>query len=153
MRFFRRYLFPAVCAMLLTSPAISDQGLTVTDAWVPDAPPVARVRTAYMTISNPGKQPVSIDQMQSPDFAAVEIHRMEMENGMSRMLQMEKLTIPAGSEVKLESGGIHLMLLRPTHPLKLGDSVSLQALSKKKPVFSIEVKVTAAAEETHHHHH
>ena len=55
-----------------------------------------------------------------------EIHIMEHSNGRMTMRKADGVSVPAGEEIELESGGTHLMLMQLRQPLKVGDEVELQ---------------------------
>ncbi len=43
---------------------------------------------------------------------------------MMEMRKIDRIPIPANGQVELKSGGLHLMLIGLTKPLKAGDKVS-----------------------------
>ena len=49
----------------------------------------------------------------SAQAEAVEIHATETADGMSRMVRIERLELPAGEPVTLSPGGLHIMVIRP----------------------------------------
>ena len=97
----------------------------VRDAWIPEAPPVADVMAAYFVIENHGDKPVTISGASSPAFGMVMMHKSVDENGMVRMIHQDHLTVAANSQLAFARSGLHLMLMSPKHPLKLGDKVEL----------------------------
>jgi len=44
---------------------------------------------------------------------------------MMRMIKQDKLVIPAGKQVELAPGGLHMMLMKPKHPIKNGDKLQV----------------------------
>lgn len=99
--------------------------VTFSDITVPEAPPTAAVMAAYMQIKNNTSEDKTINQVNSPQFKRVEIHKMNMANGMMNMKKLDRLTIKAQQAIVLESGGIHVMLIKPLRPLKHNDPVTL----------------------------
>ncbi|VAW94604.1 hypothetical protein MNBD_GAMMA23-2325 [hydrothermal vent metagenome] len=99
--------------------------ITFSDIVIPEAPPVAAVMVAYMQIKNNTDNEKTISEISSLQFQRVEIHEMSMANGMMNMKQLKALTIKAQQSVTLESGGIHVMLIKPLKPLKHNDRVTL----------------------------
>ncbi len=99
--------------------------ITFSDITVPEAPPTAAVMVAYMQIKNNTNQDKTISQISSTQFKRVEIHKMNMANGMMKMKKLDGLTIKAQQTIVLESGGIHVMLIKPLKPLKHNDPVTL----------------------------
>jgi len=117
----------------------------VTDAWVRLPPPGAKIVAAYLTIES--KQALSLSHVTSPAAEAVEIHTMSMHNGMMKMRQIPALELEAGKPVKLEPGGLHLMLINPKQALKEGDTVQLVLNFKQgtRVVGAVDVQATVKA--------
>jgi periplasmic copper chaperone A len=79
----------------------------------------------YLTITNAGKTADALIGASTPAAAKVEIHTMEMSDGMMRMRAVEALPIAAGATISLSPGGDHLMLMGVATPLKRGDTIDL----------------------------
>lgn len=99
--------------------------LIIKDAWIREAPPSAKVQAAYLRAINTGHQPVTIISISSPAFNSIESHRTTTIDGIVRMEMINEITIAPTSEVRLEPGGMHLMLFKPTRILLDGDEVEL----------------------------
>jgi len=99
------------------------KGVHVESAWVRDAPPGAMMLAGYMTLRNDGKTPVVFKSAQSDMFGMIELHRTTIVNGVSTMRAAGEQTIPAGGALRIEQGGLHLMLMQPRRELKVGDTV------------------------------
>lgn len=84
----------------------------------------------YLTIHNESNQDFEIHSVMSKDFERVELHKSIVKNGMSSMQRLEKLTIPANHEIKLEPKGIHLMLFKPKYKLKHNHKIRLYFFDK-----------------------
>jgi len=114
----------------------------VHDAWIPEAPPVAKVMAAYMTIENTGSKPVTITGVSCDAFGMVMMHKTVTENGMSRMIHLDSLKVAPKSKAVFKRGGMHVMLMDPKHSFKVGDKVSLtlETADKKKIPFTAVVK-------------
>ena len=56
--------------------------------------------------------------MKSNAFDQIEIHSSFIEDGISTMRKIDSLKIPENSEVKLDPGGYHLMLMSPIKEIK-----------------------------------
>lgn len=109
---------------LLFAPTVSAGGsVSVKDAWVRLPPPGAQVGVAYLTLEP--KQNMVLISAQSPAAKTVELHSMSMNDGVMQMRHLDKLPLEAGKTVKLEPGGLHLMLIDLKKSLKIGDKVSL----------------------------
>jgi len=114
-------------SLLVLAFAPSQAGdIAIQDAWIPEAPPTAKVLACYLTIENHSKASVMLESAASDDFGAVEIHASEMHDGMMHMRKEHHLHIDANSSLKLEPGGYHLMLMDKKRPLKAGDHVDIE---------------------------
>ena len=143
-------------ALLYSSIATADSAIEVTDPWIREAPPGAKVLAAYLVIANQGDQAATITAITSPDFDRIEMHRTRVEDGVARMIPMDSLPIAAASRVVLEPGGMHLMLYTPRRLLRAGDSVVLDIQQSGAASIRITVpvvKLNAGDEDDHHHHH
>ena len=125
----------------------ADEVVMVTHAWVGATAPGQRVAGAYLEISS--AVPNKLVAASSPAAGSVEIHSMRLKNGVMEMRQLESLELPAKQTVKLEPGGLHIMLLDLKKPLKLGDKVplrlTLQRIDRSKTVVDIQAEVRSAA--------
>lgn len=139
--------------LLLAMAAAAGPTMDLSDAWVREAPPTARVLAAYMQITNLSDSEFTVTSVTSPDFAAAELHRTAIEDGVARMLPVAELRIPAGDSVRLEPGGLHLMLYDPVRPLVQGDSVTLVLHRSDGICLTAAVPVRRGAQAGHEHHH
>jgi copper(I)-binding protein len=80
---------------------------------------------AYVTLSNDGDKAVALSGASSAVYADVMLHQSSSEGGMSRMAMVDSLSVPAHGSAELAPAGYHLMLMKPTRPVKPGDSVRL----------------------------
>jgi len=130
-------------------------GIEVSDAWVREGPPTARVLGAFMTIRNSGDADDALRSVTSPQFERVEMHRTIMEDGMGRMVPQQEIAIPAAGQAVLEPGGYHLMLIRPRHALKAGDQVelTLEFASGQRIDLQLPVRKGGSGMMDHSHHH
>ena len=123
--------------------------VTVRNAWIPEAPPVADVMAAYFEIDNNGSEPVTITHVSSPAFADVMMHKTVEKNGMSYMIHLPSLTVAPHSKAIFHRGGMHLMLMQPKHSLKKGDKVSITmgTADKQKIHFTAVVKAASLGDD------
>jgi copper(I)-binding protein len=97
--------------------------IVIEKPWARATPKGAEVGSGYLTIQNTGAAPDRLTGG-SADFAAVEIHQMTSENGVSQMRGLKDgVSIPAHGSVGLSPGGYHLMFTHLTHPLTKGESI------------------------------
>lgn len=95
-------------------------------AWVRAAPPGAMMMAGYMRVHNEGKTPVTFVSAHSDAFGTIELHRTQIEHGVSSMRPANDQIIAPGGSMTLEPGGFHLMLMQPKHALKVGDTVRFE---------------------------
>lgn len=142
-------------SLLLSWPALvtAEAMLAISESWVREAPPTARVMAAYMTMINTGDTPVTVTSVSSPDFEGAEIHQTVVENEVARMLAVKQLEIPAGNRLALEPGGLHLMLFDPRRPLPEGATVTLTIHHGDNGQVTTKAAVIRKTGEDHSHHH
>jgi len=139
---------------LLSLMAYANEMLVIADAWIPEAPPVARVMAGYMTLKNNSNKMITVTSVTSPDFKRVEIHRTETKQGMARMIKQKHIEVPAKGETVFKSGGLHLMLINPKRRLKRGERVTLILTAGKQTVtVHAAVKEASLDDHSNHEHH
>ena len=144
-----------LCA--LSFAGISYAELDVQNAIVPEAPPTAKVLTAYMQLHNNADRLQTVLSISSPQFERIEMHRTEITDGMARMKPVEHIRIAAGESAELKEGGMHLMMYRPDARYKAGDCVELilhfADNSTQSLRASVEKRKGMADPVDHSHHH
>lgn len=114
--------------MVLWSNAWAADGpgeIVIRDAWIREAPPSATVHAAYGLILNSGTRDVELVAVYAADYGSTMLHQTLQKDGVNTMAHLEKLKIPAGGQVALLPGGIHIMLMQPQRALKAGEKVQL----------------------------
>jgi copper(I)-binding protein len=140
-------LFPLALALAISAaPALAQEfkagDIVVEKPWARATPKGAEVGSGYLTIQNKGAAPDRLTGG-TADFAAVEIHQMSSENGVSQMRQLKDgLNIPAHGSVGLSPGGYHLMFTHLTHPLTKGESVKATLNFEHGGPIEVEFNVT-----------
>lgn len=136
-------------ALFVTAAVVSAAPvLEVKDQWVREPNPARPVTAAYMTLVNEGDATVTLVGASSKACEVVEIHEMTTVDGVMKMRMIEKIGVPARSNVRLEPGGLHLMLIRLTGTLQAGDSVEIEL--KLDGGKSVTVTAPVKAMESHH---
>jgi copper(I)-binding protein len=145
-----------IACILLATPSltVAEGQLTVSDAWIPEAPPGMNVMAAFMIIRNDTGITRYLTGVSSDQFERVEMHRTVIENEKARMVRQYELTINSGDVLKFEPGGNHLMLFNPKKSLKKGDEIGLILLFKNEDIVSVKARVRKHSEmhSTHHGH-
>ena len=129
MKFFnaaKAVILAMVIALLGATFALSQEtkfgDLIIHNPTIRATPPNAPVSGGYMKITNTG---TSADRLigGSVSFASkVEIHEMTMDNDIMKMRKLgQGLEIPAGGEVILKRGGLHVMFMKLNKQMKAGE--------------------------------
>lgn len=113
----------AVCVPLLALEA-SAADIEIIRPWTRATPPAAKVGGGYLTLTNKGALSVRLLGGSSEIADRVEVHKMEMADGIMKMRPVpEGVEIAAGQTVELAPGGYHLMLIDLKRPIVAGERV------------------------------
>jgi copper(I)-binding protein len=113
-------------AMILAAPVATGQGGTPTASPASSPATMSGTAAVFMTIANDGAEAERLLGGRTEVAQFVEVHEMDEAEGMMRMRPLpDGLAIPAGGEVTLEPGGIHMMLIGLTRDLVSGSSYEL----------------------------
>ena len=118
MDFKQKLVFPLFAVLLVIGQAVSANeimfGPLQFRATVGSMPSSA----AYVSIMNHGKMADRLVGATSNLARKTELHKMEMDNGVMRMRQVEGgIDLPAGKTIHLLPGGYHVMLIGLNAPL------------------------------------
>jgi periplasmic copper chaperone A len=78
----------------------------------------------------------------SPVARAVEIHESRMVQGLMQMRAVTFVECPPGAAVKIEPGGLHVMLIGLMHPLQAGMEFPLSLRFRDAGVLTLQVPVS-----------
>jgi copper(I)-binding protein len=144
------FLLAAAAALLLTAAAVISIArgtevvsgdLAVVAAWARATPPGAKVGAAYVTVENRGGTDDRLIGASSPAAEAMEAHESVEQDGVAQMRPLNPLTIPAGGKLEMRPGGVHLMLMRLSAPLKEGETVPMTLTFEKAGEMRIEADI------------
>jgi copper(I)-binding protein len=122
--------------------ALAADALTVSHAWARATVPGQQVGAVYMNLQS--ADDTQLVKAESPAASVVEIHSMTMTDGVMEMRMLHSLPLPAGKVVKLEPGGLHLMLFDLKAPLRAGQEITVQlhvSRAGKKELVTVAVPV------------
>lgn len=146
----------AMAAEPAQKPGLAMPGLRVTEAWISEAPPVARNNAAYVTITG-GAHKDSLLGVETSVAVRTEMHEMSMTGDLMRMRQLPQVSVAAGAAVRFAPGGQHLMLIDMKRPLKVGEKVPLTLRFRRAGRITVQAEVRPlvpqAATDPHAHHH
>lgn len=151
-------MLAGTCAALCLSTSLyagnAAESIQVDGAFARAVPPGQTNSASFMTLSNQGDEHHALAGAESDAAKVVELHTHLMEEGMMKMRRVDKIDLPAGETVKLEPGGLHIMLIGLERQLSPGEDVDITLVfedgsrsSTKAPVKKVEVKMD------HHKHH
>jgi hypothetical protein len=92
---------------------------------------------------------------ESTEFERIEFHLSQIENGVARMQQQDKIMISSNTTFSFEPGGYHLMLFNNTTPMREGKlaSIKLTFANHETHMFDAMVKRSDSSEMHNHKHH
>lgn len=133
---FKSYVVMLTALLLLTSCGsgedekneslrIDGEGIEVEGAWARPGSE-GRMSAAYLLITNFEETADTLINLESNASQLTELHESyEMEEGMSGMREVEHLVIPSRTTVRLEPGGLHVMLIQLLRDYSEGDVIEL----------------------------
>jgi len=131
MNVFRRAL-PALvlAAIALATPACAkEQGAclpVVREGWIRLVPGGMPMQAGFGRIENGCAMPATIVGARSGAHESAELHETRIVDGVSRMRAVPELRIAPDATAVLKPGGLHLMLMDPRVPLKVGAKVAIE---------------------------
>ena len=136
-----------LAALALESPVAAAAGefrlgdLTIRQPWARASAGPARAGVVYLTIVNSGAAPDRLLRIASPAAKRASLHESVMRGGVMSMRPVEAAGIAPGATVELKPGGLHVMLMGLTAPLRKGDSFPLSLTFEKAGSVDVEVEV------------
>jgi copper(I)-binding protein len=123
-----RKLSCIIAAALLAAPALAHDytagSLKIGHPWARATPKGAQIGGGYFAITNTGKEPDRLIGGSISVAKKFEIHEMSMDGGVMKMRAMpDGIAIEPGKTVTLKPGGLHVMFVDLSQPLKQGERV------------------------------
>lgn len=106
--------------------SLNAANVEISDAYARDSLPNNKNSAIFLTIKNKSNTDLAITQASTSASSYTELHTHINENGMMKMVKVQKLKIPANASLELKPGSDHIMLFDLKKQLKAGDSVSLE---------------------------
>lgn len=115
----------------------------------PEASPMAMATgAAYMTISNSGDVADRLVSASTEMAESIELHTTFDDGGVMKMQPLEDgIEIPAGEQVELQPGGLHVMLIGLAGDLVPGSSYTLTLEFAEAGTVDVEVPVFANSDD------
>lgn len=115
---------------LLALPVLAD--LEVIELWSRATVPTASTGVVYGRLQNTGKGPLVIVGAESPVAKRAQIHRSTSRDGMMGMEHVPRIELAPGEELRLEPGGMHIMLMGLKNGLEQGKTFEIDILTDDK---------------------
>ncbi len=108
----------------------------------------------FLSVSNRGAAADRLLSASTPAARAVELHTMIRDGDVMRMRAVEAVEVPPGQTVELRPGGLHMMLVGLSRPLREGEAVPVVLRFERAGEVRVELSVQAAGarEPTPHRH-
>jgi copper(I)-binding protein len=110
-----------------TSGALSAAELEVNEArlrLLPGDLPAA----GYFTLVNTSEADITLTGANSPAFGNVMMHRTVTQDGVSSMQHLPQIELASGEPIEFAPGGYHLMLMKRTRTIAIGDDIGVTLL-------------------------
>ena len=117
----KKFLLASIATLALN--AWAQSSVKIEDAWVRATVAQQKATGAFMRLT--AQRDIRLVAASSPVAGVVEIHEMNMEQGVMKMRPVAGLDLPAGRSVELKPGGYHVMLMDLKAPVATDQSVPL----------------------------
>lgn len=153
----KRIIAAALAATFtLSAPALAHEfkagELDIIHPMAYETAPSVKAGGGYMRITNTGSTDDALIGVKA-DFPKVMIHQTVEEDGIARMMHVERLDIPAGETVVLEPGGYHVMFMGLSEPLEAGSEVPATLIFEKAGEVEVMFNVEERGAQSMSHSH
>lgn len=143
-----RTLLAALCLVLIAAGSAAEDfrvgALEVSQPWARASAGPAKAGAIYLTLRNRGSVPDRLIAAASPAADRLALHRHAMEGAVMKMRPLEGgLPLPAGEEVALAPGGLHIMMMGLAGPLEEGARHPLTLTFERAGTLELDVLVMA----------
>lgn len=140
----RRLVSHGTALLLLgwLSPAAAGGGaLSVEGAWARASIGGSKVSAVYLVVANRGEAADRLVGAETGRAAHAMIHRSVVEDGVAKMRHAAAVEVPPGEAIRLEPGGLHVMLAGVAPPLVAGESIPVTLVFERAGRIEISVPV------------
>jgi copper(I)-binding protein len=134
-------IFMVVLPLIASADPTTAKKVVIEEPWARASIGTSRPAVVYLTVRNRGDSDDRLIGIKTPAAANVMVHESKTVNGVASMSPAGPLTIPAEGEVKLQPGGLHMMLSGLKEPLIEGDEFLLTLIFEKNGAISVQVPV------------
>ncbi len=144
-------LLAAIALLAIGALCGGAEPIHIADGWVRATPPGVTSAAAYFTIKHPGPEDRLVGAT-SPQAREIQLHASIDEAGVATMRRQAEIRLPAGADVELAPGGLHLMLLDIVTALAPGDAVSITLHFAMAGDIDVSLPVLDGRAPQHHMH-
>ncbi len=119
--------------------------IVIKDQWI--RPSAEKMGTAlYFTLENNGSEADTLYAVETDIAKMVQIHETYTDGDMMGMREIGKIIVEPGSQVKLEPGGMHIMVMRLKKDINKGDEIEFILHFRKAGEITIIAKAKKSSE-------
>jgi copper(I)-binding protein len=118
-------------------------GVSVSDAQLTLPAVSGNPGALYFTISNSGESGLTIASASITGAGMAMFHQTVTEGGQSRMINLPEIPLPAGQEVSLAPGGMHVMAMQLDEALAVGGETEATLTFANGDKVSFPVRIVA----------
>jgi copper(I)-binding protein len=146
-----RFFLPAVAAIVITAVAVisfargaepGHDDILVVEAWARATPPGATVAAVYVTLANRTGADDWVVSAATPAAESVTVDETAKEEDDAKMRPLEIVTVPASGALEMHPGGVHMMLIGLSAPLKEGETLPLTLVFENFGEMTVPVEIT-----------
>ena len=137
----RALLLAALLAVPLAATA-QPAPVSVEQAWARATPGQSSVGALYLTLRATAADRLA--SISTPVSGMAMLHETRDVGGVMQMRELPGLPLPTGQLVAMKPGGVHVMLMDLSHPLKRGDHFPVTLTFDHAPPVTVEVTVARA---------
>ena len=147
MSFLPRLVLAAAFSLAAISASAHDYklgDLQIDHPWARATPGAITTGAAYLAVTATGTAPDRLIAAETPRAARAELHAHIMDGDVMRMRQVSAIEINPGEPAVLKPGGLHIMLIGLTAPLREKERVPLTLTFEKAGKIEVQIAVEAA---------
>lgn len=103
----------------------ANESIHIKDPYARAVPPGQPNSAVFLQLENTSSTAHVLVSAISNVSKVVELHAHTHEDGMMKMRRIDKIDIPAHGQVRLQPGGLHIMLIKLQKTLAVGDTISI----------------------------
>lgn len=117
--------------------------------------PGATNGAVFMTLKNESKEDDRLISANTEIAKITEIHEnfIDEDDGTMMMRKIKGVDIPAGETAKLQPKGYHIMLIKLTEPLTLGENIQVTLTFEKAGETMVNAEIVNPGKDMSHEHH